>query len=77
MKFDCSLMIKKRKENRYFTKTMVNNHGGHDLNGSFDTLRLPKRLMDSPPTAAYADTKESPTRLGAFWTWCITEQLVG
>lgn len=48
---------------RYLTKTMVNNYGGNDLNGSLDTLRLPKGLMDSPPTAAYMDTKESSTRL--------------
>lgn len=42
---------------------MVNNYGGNNLNGSLDTLRLPKGLMDSPPTAAYMDTKEPSTRL--------------
>lgn len=60
-------MIKKKKKKqlpgRYLTKTMVNNYGGNDLNGSLDTLRLPKGLMDSPPTAAYMDTKESSIRL--------------
>jgi hypothetical protein len=38
---------------------MVNNYGGNDLNGSFDTLRLSEELIDSTPTAAYVETKES------------------
>ena len=42
---------------------MVNNYDGNDLNDSFDTLRLPKGLMDFPPTAACVDTKESCIRL--------------
>lgn len=71
------LMIKKGTESRYVTNTMVNNYGGHDLNGNFDTLWLLKGLMDSPPTAAYMDTKQSSTGLRAFQTLCITEQLVG
>ena len=49
--------------NSIFIAFKGHNYDGNDLNDSFDTLRLPKRLVDSPPTAASVDTKESSIRL--------------
>ena len=64
-------MMKKRKEKRYLTNTVVHNYGGHDVNGHSDTLRLPKGLLDSPPTAVYVDMSHPPHL--QHWGHCVPQ----